>query len=83
MKPLPLTADMDVHTVMSRMAKPPKADHLRRSKLFPLRYTPSGIAQIEPASCRLEEPIAELVRDGAMLFLEMRGKGGSQPKETK
>lgn len=83
MKTLPLTENIDVHTVISRIARPPKEDHLRRSKLFPLWHTPSGIAQIEPASRRHQEPVADFVRDGAVLYLEMRSRDGSQPKEPK
>ena len=78
MKTQRLTETINVYTVMSRMARPPKPEHLRRSKLFPLRLTPSEIAKLERASRSLKEPVAEILRKGAELYLEMRGKGGSK-----
>ncbi|PYX85530.1 MAG: hypothetical protein DMG70_03310 [Acidobacteria bacterium] len=83
MKARHLTENIDVYTVMSRMARPPKPEHLRRSKLFPLRLTPSEIAKLERASRRLKEPVADILRKGAELYLDMRGKGGSKRKEPK
>ncbi len=78
-----LTSDIHVYTFTPRMARPPKPEHLRRSKLFPLRLTPSEIARLERASRRLQEPVADIFRKGAELYLEMRGKGGSKRKEPK
>jgi hypothetical protein len=78
-----LTPEVNVYTVTSRMARPPKPEHLRRSKLFPLRLTPTEIARLERASRRLQEPVADILRRGAELYLEMRGKGGSKRKEPK
>lgn len=78
-----LTPKVNVYTVTSRMARPPKAEHLRRSKLFPLRLTPTEMAKLERASRSLQKPVAEILRKGAELYLEMRGKGGSKRKEPK
>lgn len=62
------------------IGRPTKPAHLRRSKLFPLRLTPSELASFEEASRKLEEPVAAILRKGALLYIGQRGKGGSRLK---
>lgn len=65
------------------IGRPPKPEHLRRSKLFPLRLTPSEIEEFQKASRELGEPVAAILRKGAALYIHKRGKGGSSKrKET-
>ncbi len=64
------------------MGRPPKLESERRSKLFPLRLTPGEIGELESASRRLGETVAEIFRKGAKLYI-MRGKDGSKRKEKK
>lgn len=63
------------------IGRPPKPEHLRRSKLFPLRLTPDEIARYEAESRKRGEPVAEILRKGAELYIRRRGKGGSNRKE--
>jgi hypothetical protein len=62
------------------MGRPPKPEALRRSKLFPLRLTPGEMAELESASRRLGETVADIFRKGAKLYVA-RGKDGSKRKE--
>ncbi len=79
-----LTASLSVYTRTLGMGRPPKPEHLRRSKLFPLRLTPSEMAALELASRRLGQTVAEIFRQGAALYIQEKGKGGSRKrKETK
>jgi hypothetical protein len=59
------------------MGRPPKPESDRRSKLFPLRLTLGEIAELEAASRRLGETVADIFRKGAKLYIE-RSKGGSK-----
>jgi hypothetical protein len=80
-----LTPSLSVYTSGLRMGigRPPKPEHLRRSKLFPLRLTPGEAAELESAARKLGEPVAAILRKGASLYIRQRGKGGSsQRKET-
>lgn len=76
---------LNVYTNKPVMAigRPLKPEHLRRSKLFPLRLTPSEMAEFEKASRSLGEPVAAILRKGARLYIHRRGKGGSQTKGDK
>jgi hypothetical protein len=76
---------LNVYTNKPVMAigRPPKPEHLRRSKLFPLRLTPSEMADFDKASRSLGEPVAAILRKGARLYIHRRGKGGSQTKGDK
>ena len=62
------------------MARPLKPKHLKRSKLFPLRLTPSEFQTLEAASRKLKEPVASILRKGALLYIKAKGKDGSQTK---
>jgi hypothetical protein len=64
------------------MGRPPKPENERRSKLFPLRLTPGEMAELESASRRLGETVAEIFRKGAELYIK-RSKDGSKRKEKK
>ena len=73
-----------VYTIKICMGRPSKPDHLRRSKLFPLRLTPGDLARYEQAAHELGVSVAALFREGADLYILKRGKAGSPPKkETK
>ena len=77
-----LTLPLSVYTNTPCMGRPPKPKNERRSKLFPLRLTPGEIKKYEAASRRLGEPVAEIFRKGADLYIE-RDKDGPKRKEKK
>jgi hypothetical protein len=77
-----LTSEVNVYTNILCMGRPPKAESERRSKLFPLRLTPGEMADLESASRRLGESVAEIFRQGARLYIT-RSKDGSKRKEKK
>jgi hypothetical protein len=77
-----LTSEVNVYTNTPCMGRPPKPEGTRRSKLFPLRLTPGEMAELESASRRLGESVAEIFRKGAKLYI-MRGKDGSKRKEKR
>lgn len=72
-----------VYTNIQCMGRPPKPEHLRRSKLFSLRLTPGECARYERAARKLGVTVAEMLREGATLYIQTRGKDGSPKKETK
>lgn len=79
-----LTPLICVCTLTPRMGRPPKPEHLRRSTPLHIRLTPGERARLERASRELGVTVAEIFREGATLYLEQRGKGGSRKrKETK
>jgi hypothetical protein len=77
-----LTFNLNVYTNTPCMGRPPKPESERRSKLFPLRLTPGEIEELESASRRLGETVADIFRKGAKLYIT-RGKDGSKRKEKK
>ena len=77
-----LTSRLNVYTNTPCMGRPPKPESERRSKLFPLRLTPGEIAELESASRRLGETVADIFRKGAKLYIT-RDKDGSKRKEKK
>ena len=72
-----------VYTNIRCMGRLPKPEHLRRSKLFALRLTPGEIARYERAARKLGVTVAQLLREGADLYIQTRGRDGSPKKETK
>jgi hypothetical protein len=70
-----------VYTLTLDMGRPPKAEHLKRSKTLPLRLTPSEMASLQRASRKLGESVASILRKGAVLYVQ--GKDGSQTKGRK
>jgi hypothetical protein len=77
-----LTSELTVYTNTPCMGRPPKPESERRSKLFPLRLTPGEIAELESASRRLGETVADIFRKGAKLYIT-GDKDGSKRKEKK
>ena len=77
-----LTPDLGVYTNTPCMGRPPKPEGQRRSELFLLRLTPGEIEELESASRRLGETVADIFRKGAKLYIT-RGKDGSKRKEKK
>jgi hypothetical protein len=77
-----LTSEVSVYTNNSCMGRPPKPEDQRRSKLFPLRLTPGEMTELESASRRLGETLADIFRKGAKLYVE-RGKDGSTKRKEK
>lgn len=77
------TPPQSVYTNIRCMGRPPKPEHLRRSKLFPLRLTPGEIGRYERAARKLGVTVAQLLREGADLYIQTRGRDGSPKKETK
>jgi hypothetical protein len=66
------------------IGRPPKPRELRRSKLILVRLTPGEWTVLKQASRKLGEPVAEILRKGAALYIHRRGKGGSRfEKEAK
>jgi len=72
-----------VYTITRCMARPLKPEHLRRSKLFPLRLTPGEFARYERAARKLGVTVAEMLREGAEIYIQTRGRDGSPKKETR
>lgn len=77
-----LTIRFPVYTSNSCMGRTPKPEDERRSKLFPLRLTPGEMAELESASRRLGETVADIFRKGAELYMQ-RDKDGTKRKEKK
>jgi hypothetical protein len=78
-----LTCEVSDRTNTTGMGRPPKPEHLRRSERFFLRLTPSEMAKLEQASRKLGEPVAAILRNGATLYVQLKGKGGSRKKGGK
>jgi hypothetical protein len=78
-----LTFNLHVYTNSLQMGigRPPKPEHLRRSKMFPLRLTPSEWAKLDRTARSLGESVAEILRKGALLYIRQKGKDGSQNKK--
>ena len=78
-----LTPEVSVYTLTRDMARPSMPEHLRRSKMLPLRLTPSEWVTVEEASRRLGVSVADIFRDGAMLYIQRKGKDGSRKRKEK
>jgi hypothetical protein len=63
------------------MGRPPIPQDQRRSKLFPLRLSPSETVELEQASRQLGESVAAILRKGATLYIRKKGKGGQRTKK--
>src|ERR1035441_1532553 len=77
------TASRSVYTTTQCMGQPLKPENLRRSKLFPLRLTPGEFTRYERAARKHGVAVAEILREGANLYIQTRGRDGSPKKETK
>src|SRR5436190_5458380 len=73
----PLTKGVAVYTITPCMGRPPKAKHLVRSKMLPIRLTSGEFDELEAAARRLGVTVAEMMRDGARLYIQLKGKDGS------
>lgn len=71
---------MYTNNLTMRTGRPPKPEHLRRTKWFPIRLTPNEMAELEKASRSLGESVASILRKGARLYIHRKGKGGSPKK---
>jgi hypothetical protein len=66
------------------MGRPPKPENLKRSKMLPLRLTEDEWNYIAQASRETGVSISDILRKGAILFVQKRDKDGSRkPKEKK
>lgn len=74
-----LTTCFYAYTNTLGMGRPPKPEDQRRSSSYLLRLTRGELARLEGASRQLGETVAEILRNGALLYIQ-KGKGGSRKK---
>ncbi len=72
-----------VYTITDDMGRPPTPEAERRSKMLPIRLTNREMAALEAASRRFGESIADILRKGGLLYIELRGEGGSDKRKEK
>jgi hypothetical protein len=60
------------------MARPLKPEKQRRSTLFTMKLTQSEWADLKASAENLQMAVAELLREGAALYIQTRGKDGSR-----
>jgi hypothetical protein len=75
---IPLTPPVMIHTIMDDMVRPTKPEHLRRTKTFAIKLTASEWSWLEASARRLGVSVAEMLREGAKLYVQTRGKDGSR-----
>ena len=78
-----LTDHVSVYTITPCMGRPPKATHLVRSKMLPIRLTSGEFDELEAAARRLGVTLADMMRDGARLYIQLKGKDGSSKGKEK
>jgi hypothetical protein len=78
-----LTHDVNVYTFTPDMGRPRKTQDTRRSKLFLLRLTPRETAFFSRRARDLGESVASVLRNGGMLYIQMRSRDGSQKRKEK
>jgi len=78
-----LTPVLSVYTFTNDMGRPRITHHDRRSKLFPLRLSPRETAFFSRKARELGESVASVLRNGGMLYIKLRGKGGSRKRKEK
>lgn len=66
-----------------RMGRPPKPKHLRRSKMLPIRLTEAEFHKLDREAGKLGITVAELLRQGARLLIQMKGEDGSSTRKEK
>jgi hypothetical protein len=65
------------------MGRPPLPDHIRRTKMLPIRLSVAELAQLERGAGELGITVADLLRKGAALYLRKKSKDGHRKqKET-
>ena len=68
---------------MSQSGRPPKPEHLRRSRMVPVRLTQSELEHLKRLAESAGVSVSDLMREGARFYGEkLKGKGESR-KETK
>jgi hypothetical protein len=72
-----LTEDVSAHTLKRCLGRPPKPEHLVRSKILPIRLTVDEFRELESAVERLGVTVADTMRDGARLYIQSKSKDGS------
>lgn len=65
------------------MGRPPKPENLRRSKMLPLRLTEEEWNFLLTASRETSMSVSDILRSGARLFIEKKGKDGSRKRKDK
>jgi hypothetical protein len=75
------TSNDNVYTITRDMARPLKPEHLRRSKILPIRLTAPELKSLEAASRKMGVTVAEIMREGAALYIETKGKDGSRHRK--
>jgi len=78
-----LTHDVNVYTLTLDMGRPRKTQDNRRSKLFLLRLSPRETAFFSRKARDLGESVASVLRNGGMLYIQMRSRDGSQKRKEK
>ena len=79
----PLTPPVMIHTITDDMVRPTKPEHLRRTKTFAIKLTASEWSWLEASARRLGVSVAEMLREGAKLYVQTRGKDGSRQRKEK
>lgn len=79
----PLTPPIMIHTIIDDMVRPTKPEHLRRTKTFAIKLTASEWSWLEASARRLGVSVAEMLRKGAKLYVQTRGKDGSRQRKEK
>ena len=77
----PLTHGVNVYTFTPDMGRPRKTQDTRRSKLFLLRLSPRETAFFSRKARDLGESVASVLRNGGMLYIQMRSRDGSQKRK--
>ena len=74
----PLTPPVMIYTITGDMVRPTKPEHLRRTRTFAIKLTASEWSWLEASARRLGVSVAEMLREGAKLYVQTRGKDGSR-----
>jgi hypothetical protein len=78
-----LTRGVNIYPFTLDMGRPRIAHDNRRSKLFPLRLSPRETVFFSRNSRDLGESAASVLRKGGVLYIQMKGKDGSQKRKEK
>ena len=78
-----LTNGVNVYTFTPDMGRPRKTQDTRRSKVFLLRLSPRETAFFSRKARDLGESVASVLRNGGMLYIQMRSRDGSQKRKEK
>ncbi len=78
-----LTYIVSVYIFRTDMGRPRKTRDNRRSKLFLLRLSPRETAFFSRKARDLGESVASVLRNGGMLYIQMRSEDGSQKRKEK